>query len=68
MNPQARALINKHCIHAVDKVAPYHQKRVTAVCGARVMRQKAIYNPRLNDITCTGCAALLMERNKEGFA
>jgi hypothetical protein len=60
--------MNDPITHSRDKVIKHKQKRVVATCGMRVVSSRTIYGPSLVDespITCTGCVAILRERERE---
>ena len=68
MNAQARALINKSVMHARTLLVRPAQKTVTAICGARVILNHALWTPNADlnrhAVTCPGCNAMLRERDK----
>lgn len=54
----------RRVMHATDQTPDLYQKTVTAICGMRVVRHKAM-PADWKYITCVGCRAIIAERIRE---
>ena len=57
-------------MHARDRLSQYTQRTVVAVCGMKSKTEQTIYvglisSVMRSDVTCTGCRAILRERERE---
>jgi hypothetical protein len=70
MTPKSKKHAHDHAPRFGDGIG-IPQKRVTAICGARVIPANCVHigpdptETRGEPTTCTGCSAILAERLKE---
>jgi hypothetical protein len=61
--------MKRNLLHAYDHPLLPNQKTVATVCNARVITRNAINVGsiafRIGNLTCVGCKAVLIERQKE---
>jgi hypothetical protein len=57
-------------LHSRDRIIKYDQRTVVATCGLKVKTGDTVYsglipNVMRSDLTCSGCRAILRERERD---